>query len=459
MNTKKEVNMIELKLTNTLSGSKELFKPIEASKVKLYVCGITPYDYSHIGHGRSYVNFDLLVRALTFFGYEVTYVRNVTDIDDKLLNKAIAQGNIADYLSIAQKFTDDFHLQLNKLNCMQPTHEPRATQSIPMIVEIIEQLVKRGHAYVSQHDVYFDISTFPAYGALSGKKLDEMQAGARVEINDKKRNPADFVLWKGNDHGAFWDSPWGKGRPGWHIECSAMIKEVLGDTIDIHAGGHDLIFPHHENEIAQSECATSKKLANIWMHNGFLNINKEKMSKSLGNMLSLGSILHEVDPMVLRFYFLQHHYHAPMDYSLEGLQSTRAAYKRLINALSGHSQSPQSITSTSFDRHNLPAWFNDLVTALADDLNSPKMLGIIFEHLAEIRDNAPLRQSVYELLFHGMGLSCTALAEEEVTVTPEITQLIAAREAARAEKNWKLADELRDRLTQLGYVAQDQKLK
>lgn len=449
--------MITLKLTNTLHGTKEPLKPIDGNKVKLYVCGITPYDYSHIGHGRSYVNFDLLVRSLRFFGYDVTYVRNVTDIDDKLLNKAIAQGNIHDYLSIAQHFTTDFHHQLDKLNCVHPDHEPRATQSIETIVEIIGKLIERGHAYVSGFDVYYDISTFPSYGQLSGKKLDDMQAGARVEINEKKRNPADFVLWKGNDHGAFWNSPWGMGRPGWHIECSAMIKASLGDTIDIHGGGHDLIFPHHENEIAQSEGATGVKLANIWMHNGFLNINKEKMSKSLGNMLSLHGLMEEVAPVVLRFYFLQHHYHSPMDFSHEGLQATQAAYKRLVNALTDTQATSTPVTLKSLLACNLPQWFDDLINALSDDLNSPKMLGIIFEHLNEIRDNAALKQTVYLLLSEVLGLSCEPLPEKEITLTPEVEALIAAREQARIDKNWKVADEIRAQLDALGYKVQDKK--
>ena len=449
--------MIELKLTNTFGGAKTVFKPLHSTAVKLYICGITPYDYSHIGHGRSYVNFDLLVRMLQFCGYSVNHVRNVTDIDDKLLNKAVTAGNILDYTKIAEFFSNDFHGQLTALNCLPPDHEPRATQSIAMMIELIEKLIARNHAYVSGFDVYFDVTSFKTYGQLSGKKLDEMQAGARVEINEKKRNPFDFVLWKGSDHGAFWDSPWGKGRPGWHIECSAMIKKVLGDTVDIHGGGHDLIFPHHENEIAQSECATGKKLANLWLHNGFLNINKEKMSKSLGNMVSLHQLLTEWDPMVLRFYYLQHHYRAPMDFAPDGLAAAQAAYKRLVAAVAGVKRDHSAVTLKSLLSCGLDEWFDEMLYALADDLNSPKMLGILFEHLHELKEHEATRSAVYQLLSGVLGLTCQPLPEKTVTLTPEIEALIAQREQARAAKNWKVADELRAQLASLGYTVQDKK--
>ncbi len=303
-------------LNNTVSGKKQPFEPLHPPKVSLYVCGITPYDRAHIGHGRSYVSFDLLYRFLRFLGYDVTYVRNYTDIDDKLLKKAQERlGDPLRYKEIADAVIAQYKKEMAQLNNINPHHEPRVTEHIPLIIDFIQQLIKKGHAYESDGDVYFAVKTFSEYGKLSKQQLDELRSGTRGESGGKKKDPLDFALWKKEAEGTFWKSPWGYGRPGWHIECSALASHYLGDQIDIHGGGRDLMFPHHENEIAQSETKTGKEFAQFWVHNGLMNLDKEKMSKSLGNILALEDSLKKYDPMELRFYFLLHHYRSPMEFA------------------------------------------------------------------------------------------------------------------------------------------------
>lgn len=442
---------MKLQLTNTLTKKKEVFEPLEEGKVKLYGCGVTPYDYSHIGHGRSYVFVDLLTRFLQFIGYDVSYVRNVTDIDDKLINKAEKAGDIMGYKALAEKFTELYRGEMDRLNCLPPKVEPLVTEHIKEIVEFIEGLIAAGKAYVVDNDVYFDVESFgEEYGKLSGKKLEDLQAGARVAVDERKKNPADFALWKGNDKELFWESPWGHGRPGWHIECSALAKAYLGESLDIHCGGMDLVFPHHENERAQSEALHGKIFTRYWVHNALLNIDKQKMSKSLGNILSLKEIFEKYDPMVLRYYFLQHHYRTPIDFSFELLKSAQVAYKKLIHCFEG-------TEGDSTAEELLPA-VQEMVNALSDDLNSPKALGIVFEHLQEVRENKTLRIQVKSFLQGVLGLTLTPLQEEVVELTPEIRALIKEREEARGEKNWAKADEIRDQLKALGYEVQDKKL-
>jgi cysteinyl-tRNA synthetase len=440
-------------ITNTLSGKKELFKPLVPGEVSLYVCGITPYDYAHIGHGRVYVTFDVLYRLLKFLGYKVTYTRNFTDIDDKIIARAQKEfGDPNLFKEISKKYIDAFHEDVKALNCLPPTYEPTVTQTMPEIIKFVQGLVNASKAYVSNSDVYFEISKFPQYGVLSKHKLEDLIAGARVEISEKKKNPLDFALWKGSpENEPGWDCPWGHGRPGWHIECSAMAEKFLGDTIDIHAGGLDLIFPHHENEIAQSEALHGKEFVRYWMHNGFVRINEEKMSKSLGNFFTLRDVFKQFDPMVVRFYLLNHQYKAPLDFSFDDLQMMQKTYQRLCKQF--------EVTCPEFtDQHiKESATVQKMLEFLSDDLNTPGMWGILFESLPVLhKDNKELC-SVKSFIQKVLGLTLIPLPEKEIEITPEIEQLIKERDEARAAKNWKKADELRDQLRNLGYEVKDKK--
>lgn len=437
-----------LQLTNSLHRKKETFQPITPAQVKMYVCGVTPYDHAHLGHARCYTTFDTLARLLKFVGYQVTYVRNYTDIEDKIIAKASQTGKSVD--QVADTFIKSYQEDMAQLNCLIPDIEPKVTTHIPEIIAFIEELITAGHAYVSNGDVYFDITTHTTYGTLSGKKLDDLIAGSRVAINEQKRNPGDFALWKGNTTNEFWPSPWGYGRPGWHIECSAMAQKHLGRTVDIHGGGMDLMFPHHENECAQSESFTKQPLANIWLHNAFININKEKMSKSLGNAINLKQIFLTIDPMVLRFYFLQHHYRTPLDFEPAEFDGVKTAYKKLC-ALN------TELIKDIHNREESTTITDDIMQALLDDLNTPKALGIIFEHLSIIKQSTTLRSRVVNILQNVFGLTLNQL-ENTAQVTPEIALLLQEREKARQNKDWAKADALRSELTRLGYVAQDKKL-
>ncbi len=448
-----------LNLTNTLTRKKEPFKPLQRNNVLLYVCGVTPYDYSHIGHGRSYVNFDVLVRLLRFLDYKVKYVRNVTDIDDKLLKKAQEQlGDQLKYPELAQKFTKSFQDDMHRLNCIDPDVEPLVTENIEAIIVFIQGLIDAGKAYAVETDVYFEVKSLASYGQLSGKKLEDLKVGARVQINEKKKDPADFALWKGNKEGLFWKSPWGFGRPGWHIECSVLAKEYLGKTIDIHGGGSDLIFPHHENERAQSEGLHDTTFVRFWLHNALLNLDKEKMSKSLGNIFALRDIFESVDPMVLRFYFLQHHYRTPIEFSLEKVRVASVAYKKLVTLFR---DVPDTKTTIKDCENNALA--QQLIAAVADDLNTPKFIGLLFEHREAIKrastDEASIIKSLVCTIFGVTLKGVTLEALNEVEVTSEIEDLIKKREQARHEKKWELADSLRDQLHDLGYKVKDGKVK
>jgi cysteinyl-tRNA synthetase len=442
---------MDFKLYNSLTKKKEKFIPQNHNHVRMYVCGITPYDYSHLGHGRSSINFDVLYRFLMYQGNTVTYVRNFTDIDDKIIARAEKEGNPDNYQRIAQQFIDAYHNDMASLNCLLPSHEPRVTQYIKQIIEFIEALVDHKKAYVMDNDVYFDLSTFADYGKLSGRCSDDVLAGARIEVDIRKRNPGDFVLWKGNTDKKFWESPWGYGRPGWHIECSVMSKVLLGQTIDIHGGGMDLIFPHHENEITQSESLHNNPLAHYWLHNAFITINKEKMSKSLGNFVTLRQLFELYDPMVFRFFILQHHYRTPIDFSDNELQASQVAYKKLINAFS-------AISEQQPEKNDHPL-INDLLSSLCDDLNTPKFLGLVFETVPEFKKENALAVCVKNILKKVLGLTLQPLQEKKCIITPEIQILIDQREQARKEKNWSFADHLRTRLLELGYAGQDEKAK
>ncbi len=444
-----------MKITNTLTGHKELFKPLQSDKVLVYVCGVTPYDYSHVGHGRCYITFDVLGRLLTFLGYNVTYCRNFTDIDDKLLARAQKElGDKYRYHELAQKFIDAYHEDMAALGNLKPTMEPRVTQTIPEIISFIQGLIDNGKAYVVDGDVYFDISSFPEYGALSKHKLEDLYAGERVQVSEKKKHPLDFALWKHESAGGFWDSPWGNGRPGWHIECSAMAEKFLGDTIDIHAGGQDLIFPHHENELAQSQGLHNKPLARYWMHNGFVRINQEKMSKSLGNFFTLREVFKQFDPMVVRFYILNHQYRAPLDFSFDDLEAVKKSYQKLIRAFSGCDVN-NFLTYEQVIQFPLVKRMFDF---LLDDLNTPGMLGVIFENLDTIAQDPDVCTVIKTVLVRVLGLALQPLPEKKIVITPEIQQLIDDREQARKDKDWAKADTIRDQLQALGVDVQDKKI-
>lgn len=459
---------MEISIYDTLSGTKKVFNSAKKRNLNLYVCGITPYSLSHIGHGRSYVTFDLLVRVAKFFGFEVKYVRNFTDIDDKLLAKAKEQfGDEMRYPEVAKAVIEDFWLQLSRLNCVSPSEEPLATKSINDMASIIKVLLDKDIAYQSGNDIFFDVTKFDEYGKLSKKKLEDLVAGARIAVNESKRNPFDFVLWKGNSEERFWKrSGLPFGRPGWHIECSAMIKKSFaGETIDIHGGGADLVFPHHENEIAQSEAAFLRPLANCWMHNGLLNINHEKMSKSLSNDLSMNVFFQKIEPMVFRFYLLQHHFASPIDFSEEKLIDAKKSFYRLVDLaksinLSDLSAPTKEQVQFVFDK----PFMKDFLLALSDNLNSAKGIGILFKHFDEISllDQVSLALVVYTIE-NVLGLALVGYEKKSEASTQavefpeEIKDLLQKREQARQAKDWQRADQLREELKLLGYVVVDKK--
>ena len=460
-----------LSLTNTQTGQKEPFAPADPSNVSLYVCGVTPYDHSHLGHGRCYVNFDVIYRTLIFLGYSVRYVRNITDVDDKIVKKAHqldeSLGDLRQRAqTVAQHYTQTFLEDMRALHMCEPDDQPLVSAHIDKIITFISQLIDRGHAYESGGDVYFSIASLPSYGQLSGRTLEDLRAGARVEVNECKRDASDFALWKSGVDGAFWESPWGAGRPGWHIECSSFVYEFLGATIDIHGGGQDLVFPHHENEKAQSEAYTKQPFVRHWLHNAHVRLKNEKMSKSLGNVRTLRDIFGQHDPAVLRFYLLQHHYRTPIDFDPEHLVGATRAYRRLARALNQGCGADGSAADV-VPNLALAEWLGaqkdnnlsrSIVDALCDDFNTPKLLGLIFASLDEIAADEKQAVSIRLLLQSVLGLPCVPLAESGVELTPEIEALVAQREAARAERNWAESDRLRDELKRLGYQPKDGKI-
>lgn len=440
-------------ITNTLSNKKEPFNPQPHHPLKMYVCGVTPYDYAHIGHARVYITFDVMYRLLVFLGYSVNYCRNFTDIDDKLLLRAQKEyGDKKLYHKVASTFIETFQEDMNALNCLAPTFEPRVTDNMQEIITFVENLVQAGNAYAVDGDVYFSIDSFPEYGKLSKQKIKDLEAGTRVEINEIKKNPLDFALWKHEEEGTFWKSPWGWGRPGWHIECSALAKKYLGEHLDIHGGGMDLMFPHHENEIAQSEALFGKPFSTYWMHNAFVRIDKEKMSKSLGNFFTIRDTCKQFDPMVLRFFILNHYYRAPLDFSHEDLAMLQKSYQKLC------------LFFTRFDCQEMDqntikesSVVKKMLTFLCDDLNTPGMFGVVFENLAHLAQNKQEACSVKAFLQQILGLTLIPLKEKEITITPEIQKLIDDRNQARADKDWKKSDELRDALQKMGVDVRDKK--
>jgi cysteinyl-tRNA synthetase len=468
-----------LKIYNTLTRKKELFQPLEAGKVGMYVCGMTVYDYCHIGHARVMVVFDTVARYLRHSGYALTYVRNITDIDDKIIQRANENGE--EFGKLTERFIDAMHEDERALAVLPPDIEPRATQSISDIIAMIEALINKGLAYVgSNGDVFYAVTKFKNYGQLSGKNLDDLQAGERVDVDPAKHNPMDFVLWKmAKVDEPFWESPWGLGRPGWHIECSAMSTCCLGNHFDIHGGGMDLQFPHHENEIAQSEGATGEKFVNLWMHNGFVRINEEKMSKSLGNFFTVREVLQRYRPEIIRFFILSSHYRSPLNYSDEQLNDAGAALTRLYTALRG--------VKTVADAAVEEAYKTRFEQAMDDDFNTPVAVAVLFDlsrELNKAKDSYPeragqlaaslkalggllgiLQQDPEEYLkghiIHvakgalvGSGASVSASAEITRGVV-WIEQQIQARLDAKKAKDWALADKIRNDLKQQGVILED----
>ena len=446
---------------NTLTQRKEPLQPLEPGKVRLYVCGMTVYDFCHLGHARMLLAFDVVVRYLRFSGYDVTYVRNITDVDDKILARALE--NDEPFTTVTDRYITAMHEDEAALSIVRPDKEPRATAHIDQIVSMIEKLLVSDHAYRAENgDVYFSVSSFPDYGKLSKKKPDELLEGARVEIGELKRDPRDFVLWKAADDNAVgWDSPWGYGRPGWHIECSAMSTCALGDTFDIHGGGSDLMFPHHENEIAQSEAATGATFAKLWMHNGPLRIDDEKMSKSLGNFFTVREVLATYKPEIVRHLLISSHYRSPINYSQQSLSQSVKAVERFYHCLKDLDlAATKTLTNSRFEKA--------FRRAMDDDFNTPEALSVLFEMVSEIhqlKGEDPALANQLGALLVRLGGSLGLLQAEPAAFlqhsvnsdldTAEIDRLVAERVAARASQDWRRADEIRDQLSELNVVIED----
>jgi cysteinyl-tRNA synthetase len=461
-------------LYNTLSQKKEELVPYSQNKIKMYVCGPTVYSSAHLGHARAAVTFDVIERFLSHIGYEVTYVRNFTDIDDKIISKANEAGVPAQ--EISEKYIQEYKEDMASIGVKSPTIQPKVTEHVPEIVEMIERIIDNGHAYQSGDDVFFSVKKFKGYGKLSRRDPDDMLAGARIDINEKKENPLDFALWKGTKPGEpFWESPWGNGRPGWHIECSLMSTKYLGESFDIHGGGKDLIFPHHENEIAQSEAATGKPFAKYWIHNGLIQINREKMSKSIGNILNVREAVSMWSNEAIRLFFLSHQYLNPADFSDTTMNEAEAALERLYITLKrandlrkdGDGEDKQLDKSVQTFKER---W----VKTMCDDFNTADALGSLFELTRAINRSldsvgwTPTLQSALEEINHfGSTLGILEYEPEEYLqghkleksssdiTEEEIEELIKERNSARDEKNWKRADEIRDDLSNRGILLED----
>jgi len=482
---------MSLAVFNSMGCRMEPFVPLVPGKVGMYVCGVTVYDLCHIGHARANVAFDIIVRYLRHSGYEVTYVRNFTDIDDKILKRAREEGS--DYLAVSAKYIKAFHEDFDRMGLLRPSAEPKATEHIPEIVALVADLVKRGKAYPVDGDVYYSVKSFPEYGKLSGKNIEELMSGARVDVDERKADPLDFALWKASKPGEpAWDSPWGPGRPGWHIECSAMSMKHLGETFDIHGGGKDLVFPHHENEIAQSEASTGKPFARYWLHNGFVNIDNEKMSKSLGNFFTLREVLARVKPEVLRFFFASSHYRSPIDYSDQSIAEAKAGLDRLYNM----KRKADDVRAAGVRPAGLPEGEElapgseapkRFAEAMDDDFNTAAALGRLFDAVRLLNRLAPpdpkeeperagrflAGYAAVEPLFAVLGLLTSpsrsyfqetsapagAFAEGGPARMPEgeIAARIEARRAARAAKNYAEADRIRKELDAAGVLLEDGK--
>ncbi|HBC6575632.1 TPA: cysteine--tRNA ligase [Proteus mirabilis] len=451
-----------LKIFNTLTRQKEEFKPIHKGKIGMYVCGITIYDLCHIGHGRTFVAFDAITRYLRYLGYDVNYVRNVTDVDDKIIKRAIENNETCEQLTT--RMLAEMHKDFDALNILRPDSEPRATHHIAEIIALTETLIKRGHAYVAENgDVMFAIDTDPDYGLLSRQDLEQLQAGARVEVANVKRNPMDFVLWKMSKPGEpSWTSPWGEGRPGWHIECSAMNGKELGHHFDIHGGGSDLMFPHHENEIAQSTCAHDGPYVNYWMHSGMVMVDKEKMSKSLNNFFTIRDVLAYYDAETVRYFLLSGHYRSQLNYTEENLKQARTALERLYTSLRGTDANAQPDGGEAFEAQ--------FIEAMNDDFNTPEAYSVLFDLAREVNrlktvnmEAANGLAAVLRKLAKVLGLLeqqpehflQSGAQADDADEVEKIEALIQQRNDARKNKDWAAADAARDALTAMGIVLED----
>ncbi|HEY3346684.1 MAG TPA: cysteine--tRNA ligase [Nitrospirota bacterium] len=474
-----------MKIYNTLSGKKEEFVTVRPNEVGMYACGVTVYDHSHIGHARGAVVFDVARKYLQHKGYKVKYARNFTDVDDKIIKRANELG--VSWKDIAEKYTQEYINDMNKLGVDRPDIEPKATEHIPEIIGMVKTLADKGYAYESGGDVFYSVRKFTGYGKLSKKPIDEMESGSRVDVDERKKDPLDFVLWKASKPGEpAWESPWGPGRPGWHIECSAMSVKHIGETLDIHAGGMDLQFPHHENEIAQAEAATGKPFVKFWMHNGFVNVNREKMSKSLGNFFTIKEIMEKYDPEVIRFFLLSTHYRSPIDFSDQSLQDTKAGLARyytmaegLKGALAGYQPKPYKAGELSKPASDLDSsvrsFREKFDEVMDDDFNTAGAIGAVFELVREVnkvtadqellKDDPAIKAVLAEAdkAFREAGHILTLFkrdpdewfgrvgTERRSGLTNEqIEGLILDRANARASRDWKRADEIRNQLSEAG---------
>jgi len=461
-----------MQLYNTMTMKKEEFVPLEPGKVKIYSCGPTVYNYFHIGNARPLIVFDVLWRYLEYRGYEVMYVRNFTDIDDKIINRATEEGLTSK--EIAEKYIAEFWVDAKGLGVREATIHPKATEHIADIINMITALIEKGMAYRSGSDVYYRVSAFPGYGKLSRQPMEELLSGARVDVNDSKESPVDFALWKGaKPNEPYWDSPWGQGRPGWHIECSAMIAKLLGETIDIHCGGRDLIFPHHENEIAQSEGCHGKQFVRYWLHNGFINIDSKKMSKSLGNFFTVREAAQAYGYENIRMFILMSHYRSPLNYSAEILLQAKSALERLKTAKASlefiagddtDNSSPEATASSESEFiETLPQYKQRFIEALDDDFNTADAISVIFELVRQSNiiaagpnPSKTFARAALELLQELAGVLGLFYAQaDDSGIDDEVERLIKTRDIARKERNWGEADRIRDELSDMGIILED----
>lgn len=469
--------MSPIQIFNTLTGKKEEFVPIEGNKVRMYACGPTVYDLSHLGHARKEIVWDAIQRYLRYAGYEVTFVRNITDVDDKIIKRAAELGRRPD--QIAREYTFQFWRDMESLNVSQPDFEPRATEYIHRMIEFIDGLIKSGHAYASGGDVYFEVSTYKDYGQLKKQNLEDLMVGARElarsqeELQELKRSPLDFALWKGaGPDEVGWESPWGRGRPGWHLECSTMIKDVLGETIDIHGGGEDLVFPHHENEIAQSGALHGKPLAKYWMHNSFLQINEEKMSKSLGNFLTIQELLKRYAPDVIRLLVLQTHYRSPIEFSDESLTAAKTGLQRLIRAAGSMSEEELSalapnqphIGDSEFTKEVMCSAESEFTEAMNNDFNTAAAVAVLFGLSDKVFLEADVSKRlsyIYALESFSRVLGLTLEDHSHDlggdSAAGVVDLVLSLRDAARTRKDFATSDLIRDRLAELGIKVMDSK--